>query len=79
MIISSAVLTLLKPRPGKNSDFERVSTPTTSAVPDAVLSQLSYQSHMIEVVTGLALYVDVILGPSIVNKVYSWVQIPFRA
>ena len=35
----------------------------------AVLSQLSYPSHMRAVVYGLAQYVDVILGPSIINKV----------
>ena len=55
----------------KVSDFERDSNLCDS---DAVLSQLSYQSHMRVVVCGLAVYVDVLLGPSIINKVTYYIH-----
>ena len=59
-------LTLLQ-KPEKNQALSGIRTHDLCDA-GAVLSQLSYQSHMRAVVSGLALNVDVILDPSIVNN-----------
>ena len=72
VINASAAVTLLEQRPEKN--FQALSGIRTHDLCDAsaVLSQLSYQSHMRVVVYGLALYMGTLrLGPSTVEVVGS--------
>ena len=68
VISASAAVTLLEQRPEKN--FQALSGIRTHHLCDAgaVLSQLSYQSHMRAVVYGLALFMGTFrLGPSTVK------------
>ena len=68
VINASAAVTLLEQRPEKH--FQALSGIRTHDLCDAsaVLSQLSYQSHMRAVVYGLALYMGTFrLGPSTVK------------
>ena len=68
VINASAAITLLEQKPEKK--FQALSGIQTHDLCDAgaVLSQLSYQSHMRVIVYGLALYMGMFrLGPSTVK------------
>ena len=67
VINESAATTLLEQGPKKG---QALSGNRTHDLYDAgaVLSQLSYQSHVRAVVCGLGLYVEVILDPSILQN-----------
>ena len=74
VINASAAATLPAQRPEKIHSLSGIRTHDLCDA-GAVLSQLSYQSHMRALVCELALlYVDVILGPSIVKSEINFVH-----